>query len=181
MSIFFITSNKGKFAELQSLIPHLQMKELDLLEIQETDPKKIIQEKLNEAFKHTSGEIVLEDTSLSLEVLNGLPGPLIKWFLKNLGTDGLASLVTKLGNTKAEAKTIIAYAKSPTETHFFEGVRQGKIVKPRGENGFGWDAIFVPEGFDKTYAELSIEKKNQTSHRFFAASKLAEYLKISHE
>ncbi len=176
MSLFFVTSNKGKFSELQGLIPRVEQLELDLIEIQEIDPKKIIQEKLKEAFKHTSGEFIVEDTSLSFEVLNGLPGPLIKWFLSNLGTEGLTNIVEKLGNPKAEAKTIIGYAKNLNEIYFFEGTISGKIVNARGTNGFGWDAIFKPDGSNRTFAEMRQEEKNKISHRSIATGKLVEFL-----
>lgn len=176
MSLFFVTSNKNKFSELKELIPNVEQLELDLLEIQEIDAKKIIQEKLNEAFKHTSGEFIVEDTSLTFESLNGLPGPLIKWFLSSIGTEGLVTLVNKLGNTKAEAKTIIGYAKNLNEVYFFEGSISGEIAGPRGTSGFGWDPIFQPEGSDKTFAEMGQEEKNKISHRSIATNKLAEFL-----
>ncbi len=176
MSLFFVTSNKGKFSELQALIPSVEQLDLDLREIQETDPKKIIQEKIKETFKHTSGEFIVEDTSLTFESLNVLPGPLIKWFLLSIGTAGLVNLVNKLGNNKAEAKTIIGYAKGSNEIQFFEGSLKGTIVNPKGESGFGWDPIFKPEGSDKTFAEMSQEEKNEISHRSIATNKLAEFL-----
>ena len=84
MSLYFITGSKGKFAEVQLIIPNLKQLNIDLPEIQELDPKKIIEAKLQSAFEHRSGEFIVEDTSLYLDCLNGLPGPLIKWFIKTI-------------------------------------------------------------------------------------------------
>ena len=68
----------------------MEQSDIDLTEIQSVDPKEIIEHKLNEAKKHMKGNLVVEDTSLYFEALNGLPGPLIKWFLKTVGNEGLA-------------------------------------------------------------------------------------------
>ena len=119
---------------------------------------------------------MVEDISLCLDCLNGLPGPLIKWFLKAVGNEGLAEITSQFGNDKVTARTMIGYAKSADDIHFFEGVIEGKIVAPRGELGFGWDPIFLPEGYDKTFAEMTLEEKNAISMRRIATNKLKEFL-----
>ena len=83
MKIYFITGSKGKFEEVKQIIPEIIQKDIDLPEIQETDAKKIIANKLQEALKHVKSGCVVEDTSLYIASLNGLPGPLIKWFINN--------------------------------------------------------------------------------------------------
>ncbi|OGY42244.1 MAG: hypothetical protein A2Y67_01620 [Candidatus Buchananbacteria bacterium RBG_13_39_9] len=150
--------------------------DIDLPEIQEIDAQKIIRAKLREAFNHAKGEFIVEDTSLRLDCLHGLPGPLIKWFLQTIGNQGLAQLAGKLGNDKCEAETIIGYAKNPEEIYFFSGKIKGKIVEPRGETKFGWDPIFIPNGYDKTFAEMGSEDKNKISMRRMALNKLKEFL-----
>lgn len=80
MSIHFITSSANKFKEIQTLVPNLERVEIDLPEIQEIDAQKIIEAKLDAAFEHHAGPFIVEDTSLYLDCMNGLPGPLIKWF-----------------------------------------------------------------------------------------------------
>lgn len=70
--------------------------------------------------------------------MNGLPGPLIKWFLKTIGNQGLFKIAEAFKNYQAEAKTIVGYASTQGEIKYFEGVVKGTIVSPRGE-GFGWD------------------------------------------
>jgi non-canonical purine NTP pyrophosphatase (RdgB/HAM1 family) len=174
--IYFITGNKKKFEEVKAIIPDMEQLDIDLPEIQEIDAHEIIKAKLHEAFNHKLGEFIVEDTSLYLECLNGLPGPLIKWFLKTVGNDGLAALAEKLENKKAVAKTIIGYAKSRDEIHFFEGVLNGSVVKSESESQFGWDPIFLPEGSEKVFGDMSQEEKNQISMRAIATNKLKEFL-----
>lgn len=175
MPLYFITGSRHKFAEIKDVITDIEQVDIDLDELQDIDPKKIIDHKLKEAFKHHSGPFIVEDTSLYLDCLNGLPGPLIKWFIKTVGRDGLVGITQKFNNAKATARTIIGYAKSKNELHFFEGEIHGKIVAPRGENGFGWDPIFQPEGHDKTFAEMPV--KNMSMRRL-ATQKLREFLEL---
>jgi non-canonical purine NTP pyrophosphatase (RdgB/HAM1 family) len=96
--------------------------------------------------------------------------------MKTIGNEGLADIAAKLENTTAQAKTIIGYAGSRDDVHFFEGAIEGQIVAPRGENGFGWDAIFQPVGSDRTFAEMAAEEKNGFSMRKLAAEQLAQHL-----
>jgi non-canonical purine NTP pyrophosphatase (RdgB/HAM1 family) len=178
MKLYFITGNKNKFKEAKSIIVDLNQFEFDLPEIQNIDPKIIIKAKFLEALKHKKGEFIVEDTSLYLDCLNGLPGPLIKWFLETIGNDGLYNIAKKLNNFKAEAKTVIGYAKNEKEIKFFEGKIKGRIVSSKGKQGFGWDPIFKPDGFDKTFAEMSAKEKNKISMRRVASNKLKQHLKV---
>lgn len=177
MSLFFVTGSANKLAEMRTVIPDLEQLDVDLPEIQHVDAHEIIKAKLEEARKHHQGEFIVEDTSLYFDCLRGLPGPLIKWFLKTVGNDGLAEIAIKLGNSKAQAKTIIGYVNAAGEIEFFEGVVEGKIVEPHGETGFGWDPIFQPDGYNKTFAEMGQEEKNTLSMRKIAATKLAEKIR----
>lgn len=176
MKLYFLTGNKNKFEEVKAILGEVEQLDIDLSEIQEIDAKEIIKVKLQEAFNHQKGEFLVEDTSLYLDCLHGLPGPLIKWFLKTVGNEGLFNIADKLGNSKAQAKTIIGFAKNNDEIYFFEGEVKGKIVSPRGDNGFGWDKIFEPDSFLKTFAEMSLEEKNAISMRRIALNKLKEFL-----
>lgn len=175
MPLHFITGNQGKLKEIQSILRDVVALDIDLVEIQSLDAHEIIRAKLDEARKHHKGEFIVEDTSLYFEGLNGLPGPLIKWFMKTIGNDGLAKIVETFGNNKAEAKTIIGYSNSEGEISFFEGSVFGTIVAPRG-TGFGWDPIFMPVGHTKTFGEMSALEKNSLSMRKVAVEKLREFL-----
>jgi non-canonical purine NTP pyrophosphatase (RdgB/HAM1 family) len=176
MAIQFITGNKGKFAEVQGVLPNIEALDIDLPEIQSLDAQEIIKAKLKAAQKEHTGEFIVEDNSLYLDALNGLPGPFIKWFLKTIGNEGLYKLAASFGNYNAQAKVIIGYSNEKGEIQFFEGVCKGTIVEPRGENGFGWDPIFQPEAYSKTFGELSFEEKNSFSMRRIAAEKLKAHL-----
>jgi len=182
MKLFYLTGNEGKFRDAKSIIPEIEKLEIDLPEIQEINPKKIIEAKLIEAKlieanKLKKGRFIISDGSLYLEAIPGLPGPLIKWFEKTIGNLGLFQLAKNMGNFSAYAKVIIGYMNDMDKINYFEGEIKGKIVKPRGSNGYGWDEIFQPSGFKKTFAEMTIEEKNKISHGRIALEKLREYLK----
>ncbi len=178
MELYFITGNEHKLEEFNSILsPEIKVyqKDIELPEIQSIDSKEVIKFKLIEASKYQQGELLVEDTSLSLEALNWkLPGPLIKWFVKALDRKGIFELANKAGLFGAEAKTMIGYSNGK-EILFFEGTIKGKIVKPKGESGFGWDPIFIPEGKTKTFAEMHSKEKNEISHRKRALEKFKEY------
>lgn len=176
MKLYFLTGNAGKFDEVHALIPQVEQLDVDLPELQEISAEKIIQAKLTEAYRHHAGQFIVEDTSLYFDCLQGLPGPLIKWFLKTMGNNGLAELVQLYGNNRAQAKTILGYAEKEGSVNFFEGSVYGSITSPRGENGFGWDMIFQPDGQTKTFGEMSAEEKSTFSMRRLAVEKLRKHL-----
>ena len=176
--IIFITGSKGKLNEAQSMIPEVVGKNFDLPEIQEMDAKKVIEAKLKEAYKNHKGSYIVEDTSLYFDCLNGLPGPLIKWFLESMGDKKLAELALKYKNKKAEAKTIIGYIDGKGKTKYFEGKIKGTIVLPKGKKGFGWDKIFIPVGHKITFGQMDRIEKNKISMRKIALGKLKKYLNL---
>ncbi len=180
MNLYFVTGNANKFAEARLIIPGLKQLDIDVPEIQEIDPHKIIEAKLTAArIRQSEGAIVVEDVGLYLDALNGLPGPLIKWFLKTMGAKGLADITQHMSNAKAKAVALLGYMSDDGTVKFFEGEAVGTIVSPRGDTNFGWDSIFQPEGYTQTYAEMGIEEKNKISHRRKAFEKLATFLNSS--
>lgn len=174
--LYFITGNKYKFAEMQSVFPEIQQLDIDLPEIQEMDPQRIIEAKLHEALKHHEGEFIVEDTSLCLDAMNGLPGPFIKWFLHTIGNVGLFEIANRFEKMGAQARTMIGYVKSGEGVRFFEGMIEGTVVRPEASSSFGWDPIFKPNGSEQTFAEMGREEKNKISMRKIAATKLKEFL-----
>ncbi len=173
--LYFITSNKNKLIEVKSIIADVEQIDLDLPEIQELDARKIIEEKLKEAVKNNSGEFFCEDTSLYINSMNGLPGPLIKWFLESVKDKGIFDLVERYEDKSAVAKTIIGYTDGENMA-FFEGEVEGDIVSPRGDRAFGWDKLFQPKGSNKTFGEMTLEEKNKFSMRKKALIRLKNYL-----
>ncbi len=176
MALYFATSNTGKYAEMAALIPGTRQLPCNLVEIQELDPRKVIAAKLREAARLVDGDILVDDTSLCMEGLNGLPGTLAGWFIKSMGDDGLSRLVLSTGNVRAQARTVLGVHLYRTgEQQFFEGVLHGTIVPPTGERGFGWDRIFQPTRSEKTFAQMTAGEKNAVSMRAIAARELARF------
>lgn len=180
MKIRFITGNTGKFNEAQNLLPELEQLKIDLPEIQSLDASEIIEAKLDAAAQQVDGPIMVEDTSLYCNCINGLPGPMIKWFLESLGNDNLVDLIHKYNDHSAAVKTIIGL-RIDNQNHFFEGNLEGSIVQPRGTNGFGWCPIFQVKGMNKTYAELETGEKNKISQRAIAIKKMTEFLETRND
>jgi XTP/dITP diphosphohydrolase len=123
-----------------------------------------------------------DDTGLEIEALNGEPGVFSARYA-GPQKDSLANmqLVLKklqgIGNRKAQFRTVIAYIDAMGNQHLFEGKVEGKIIEtPTGAAGFGYDPIFVPEGYTETFAELPMEVKNSMSHRGRAIQKLVDFL-----
>lgn len=172
--VVLVSSNPNKIREYKELIKDrmkLSFYKSGLPEIQSVDSTEVAEYKIIEAYKLIKRPIIVEDTALHLEAWNGFPGALIKWLEDYLGTQGILDLVENK-NRNAQAKCVIAYFDG-REISFFEGKVRGKITEERkGKNkiDFGFDPIFVPEGYDKTFAELG-EEKNKISHRQKALEK----------
>jgi inosine triphosphate pyrophosphatase len=177
MVLYFITGNKHKFKQVESiLLPEIKIEQLqlDLIEIQEIDSKKIIEHKLNEAKKHHKGEFLVEDTSLYLDAFNGLPGPLIKWFVKKMGAQGIYDSCKKIGKLGAKGKAIFGYTNGK-EDLFFEGEIVGEISSPGKDDGFDWNKIFKPLGHETVLSEMPFEKVVEIGMRKKALLNFKEY------
>lgn len=175
-TIYFVTSSEGKFKEAKTLLPNLELAEIDLPEEQSLDPRSVISSKLAAARKLHKPPLIVEDTSLYLSGLSGFPGPLIKWMLQAVGNQGIYKLCQRINNRQAVARTVIGYDDGKHEVRFFEGEVNGQIVAPYGNEGFGWDPIFQPEGLNETFAEMGNEYKPEFSMRTQAFRKLSIYL-----
>jgi len=174
--LYFITGNINKFKEVKAMIPDVEQLDIDLVEIQELDEHKVIEHKLLEAMSHHDGKFIVEDTSLYLDCLHGLPGPYIKWFLQTIGNDGLVDITKKFNNNRAYVKVIFGCARDSKTIKYFKGEVKGRIVPVRVKSGFGWDDIFVPSGYTQTYTQMGKEEKNKISMRTIALTKLKEFL-----
>lgn len=175
--IFLVTGNKNKLAEWRRLLPtdiSIDSLDVDLAEIQSTDPEEIVADKAKRAFEVTGKPVVVEDVSASLSSLNGLPGPFIKFFIKALGEDALYTLSNKKKEPASVSCSIAYY--DGVELIIVTGVVEGSVVASRGGNGFGFDKTFVPNGEIETYAQMSSEKKDSVSHRSKAVRLFVEAL-----
>jgi inosine triphosphate pyrophosphatase len=196
LEITFITGNKNKALELESILNNtlnlplslplsIKIYNLDLPELQ-GEPEYIATEKCQFASEQIDGPVIIEDTSLCYNALGGLPGPYVKWFLDKTGLNGLYNLLLGYEDKSAYAQTIFAYTEGKGfPIHLFIGKLNGKIVRSRGNLGFGWDPIFQPNILDDdntfnkpnilTFGQMTPDKKNSISHRYLALQKVKEY------
>ncbi|KAI3400185.1 hypothetical protein diail_4070 [Diaporthe ilicicola] len=169
----FITGNKNKLGEVKAILePTIEVRSqaLDLVEVQGSLDEVTIA-KCKSAAEQIGGPVLVEDTCLCFDALKGLPGPYIKWFLQDLGHEGLNNLLAAYEDKGAKAVCTFGFSQGPGhEPILFQGVTQGKIVPARGPANFGWDPIFEYEG--QTYAEMDKSEKNKISHRGRALEKL---------
>ncbi|MNQ85586.1 Non-canonical purine NTP pyrophosphatase [compost metagenome] len=119
---------------------------------------------------------MVEDVSAGLVKLGGLPGPFIKFFVKTLGDDALFTLAQKDGEPAVVSCSIAYY--DGQELLTVRGDVSGSIVASRGNNGFGFDKNFVPDGHNLTYAEMSGDQKDTVSHRSTAIKLFIDTLKL---
>jgi len=188
-TIIFATNNKNKVEEVRAILD----KEFKILSLKESgididipEPfdslEENAREKANVVFNLKKQNCFSEDTGLEVEALNGAPGVKSaryageeRLFEKNI--DKLLSKLAGKANRKAQFRTIICLI-SKREEKFFEGICHGTIIaERRGNSGFGYDAIFIPDGSEKSFAEMDIGEKNMFSHRNKAMKKLIYYLK----
>ena len=196
--IVFATNNQHKLEEIRSILGEdfevLSLSDIgcheDIPETSDTLEGNAMQ-KAQYVFDKYGYACFADDTGLEVEALGGEPGIYSARYAALDGDDSIshdseanmAKLLRKLEgieNRKARFRTVIALiTQHPTpNTQQFEGIVNGSIIKERrGGEGFGYDPIFQPEGYDKTFAELGNEVKNQISHRARAVQKLADYLK----
>jgi XTP/dITP diphosphohydrolase len=178
--ITFITGNPGKVNLLKQYLDFpVVHTSIDLVEVQSLDLTTIVEYKVKEAYRQVGGPVLVEDTSLRFCALGRLPGPLIKWFLTELQTDGLCRLLDNYTDRSAVAEVLFGLYDGRSFQTFSGRVEGAIALAPRGSRGFGWDAIFVPDGFDKTWAEMTDEEAHASSMRMIALRKLEAYLKTS--
>ena len=176
MEICFVTGNKNKVEEFKSILEfELEQANLDLDEIQEIFVEKVVEHKARQAFELVKKPVIVEDTGLYFEAWDGLPGALIKWFDKTIGYANLCELLAG-DNRKAKAQTVIGYFDGQSYKSFIGEITGQVAQKATGPDNFGWDIIFIPDGFTQTFSEMGKEAKNNISMRKIAIEKLKEFL-----
>jgi len=185
--LVFATHNKNKRTEIQAIIPEYLLKDLTDLGVTEEIPENeqtLEGNALTKARlvnKHFSIDCFADDTGLESDALDGEPGVYSARYAgpeKSADANMTKVLENLAGNKNRNARfrTVIALILQGKE-HLFEGIVEGSIIdKKRGTEGFGYDPIFIPKGFSKTFAEMSMEEKNSISHRKRAVQKLVDFL-----
>ncbi len=176
--IVFATTNAGKIAEASQILGiEIVPSGLEIPEIQSLDPQKVALQKALDYYAKLKTALLIEDVSLVFNYLNDLPGPYINDFSKALGNSGLIGLLKNATDRTATAITTLVYCDQTGNPSVFQGIITGKItVKELGSNGFGWDPIFIPEGHDKTFAEMDNTEKNSLSMRAIALRNFKSWL-----
>ncbi len=175
--ITFITGNAAKAEQLgRHLNLPVSHQKIDLAEVQSLDVREIVEHKAKEAYKQVGKTVLVEDTSLTFSALGRLPGPLIKWFLTELDNAGLCKILDSYSSREAVAEVCFGLYGGKGGPRVEGKVRGPRAGKPRGEKGFGWDPVFIPEGHDKTWGEMDAEEQKETSMRRIALKKLESFI-----
>lgn len=186
--LVFATNNENKFREIKNMLTGkyelLKLNDIGCVE-DIPEEKDTIKENASDKAKYVKQkygyDCFADDTGLEVEALNMAPGVFSARYAgpqKN-SDDNIEKLLSELKhkkNRKARFKTVIALISNNKEYHF-EGIVNGKIIdKKTGTDGFGYDPVFIPEGYNETFAQMSLDEKNKISHRAKAVEKLIEFL-----
>jgi len=178
LPLVFVTSRAEKAAEAARLGVDVERLDVDLPEPQALDPSEIVAAKARSAYALLERPVLVEDSGLAVEAWGGFPGALVKWLEKSAGVAALARMLDGFPNRSATAVCAIAYCDGG-EVVSARGEVAGSIApSPRGSGGFGWDAIFVPDGGSRTFAEMASAEKDRISHRRKAWDALATRLPV---
>lgn len=175
VNVTFITGNPNKAEYLETLLGlKIKNQKLNLDEIQSLNVSEIVEHKVKQAYELVGNPVLVEDVSLEFEELNGLPGPFIKFFVDNVPFEKICNLVKE--NRKATARCVFGYYDG-VKLKLIEGKLEGVIAKePKGENGYGWDKIFIPDGYNITRAEMDEEDNHKTYMLSKPIEKVREFL-----
>ncbi len=172
----FISGNQNKVNFLSKWLGSpVAHKKVDLEEIQSLDLHQIVEYKARQAYDLLKEPVLVEDAALTYAAMGRLPGTFIRWFIEELGYDGLVRLADGLPDRTAVGTMCYGYYDGTT-MHLFDGQMKGKIARTlRGTGGFGFDTIFINEGFTKTRAEMTEQDYMRTSYRTDALTKLKTF------
>ncbi len=177
MEIVFATSSVNKLREARSLLGfRIRNRNIDFAEIQALSEEEVARRKVADAYNAIRGPVIVEDTGLHMEGLDGFPGALIKWFIKGLGYERICRLADLCDNRRAYGETCVAFYDGKTLKTFVGRVDGSIAMHPKGRRKFGWDYIFIPKGHGRTFAEMTISEKNRLSMRGKAFLKMRKFL-----
>ncbi|MFQ5481123.1 MAG: RdgB/HAM1 family non-canonical purine NTP pyrophosphatase [Nitrospinaceae bacterium] len=173
----FATGNLKKLEEARSILrqPLIQVS-LELEEVQTCDVETAARHKAEAAFRQLGEPVLVEDSGLVINAWNGLPGALVKWFENTVGLAGMARMLDGFESREAVAQCLVALHDG-RRVLVARGEVTGEIApSPRGNAGFGWDVLFIPQGEKRTFAEMSSQEKNAISHRRHAFTAMQRLL-----
>ena len=183
--IVLVTSNINKKREVEIILsryncftvdiaPHLRKVEIQSDSLEDI-ARTAIQHIAQVVKPQENTYIVVEDDGLFIDALRGFPGPYAEYIFRTIGLTGILKLMEGVQDRSATFKSVLGVYTPSGNITVIVGEVRGKIAESiRGTGGFGYDPIFIPEGYSKTFAEMTIEEKCRVSHRARAFSKLAE-------
>jgi len=173
--MYFITGNRHKYEEAKVILGEIKMLSVAYPEIQADNLEEVVIYGMDYLKNKIDGNFFIEDSGLFIKSLRGFPGVFSSYVFKTIGNEGILKLMGGERHREATFISVVAYYNG--KTHIFKGECKGKIAeKIKGDKGFGYDPIFIPEGSEKTFGEMETEEKNKYSHRGRAIRKLRKYL-----
>ncbi|MEM4277319.1 MAG: XTP/dITP diphosphatase [Thermoplasmata archaeon] len=177
----FATSNEGKFKEISQKMAErgyeLEHVRLSYPEIQADTLEETIVPALEWLVQRHSGPLMIDDSGLFVDALRGFPGVYSSYVFRTIGCKGILRLMEGVSDRGARFECCIGFIAPGQQPSIVKGIARGAISHDmRGTGGFGYDPIFVPEGYSQTYAEMDIHEKNRISHRARAVEAFLERL-----
>ena len=165
LPLVFVTSRPEKAEEARRFGFEVETLHIDLPELQSLDSADVVEAKARAAYAKISRPVLVEDSGLAVAGWGGFPGALVRWLEKSAGVESIPRMLDAWTDRRATAVCVVAWFNG-AKIVSARGECAGEIAAaPRGESGFGWDSIFVPEGSTRTFAELGPEGKDRVSHR----------------
>ncbi|MEO1147638.1 MAG: non-canonical purine NTP pyrophosphatase [Cyanobacteria bacterium J06638_22] len=163
----FVTHSYNKLSEAERFLDmKLQHYGLDLPELQSVDVEEVAVHKVKYAYSVLHRPVMVDDTGLWIDAWNGLPGGLVKWFMQRVGDRGICDMMQAATVRTARAKTVVATIDDEVNLNIYVGTMEGTIApEPSGDGGYSWETIFIPNGSDRTVAQMTREEKDHYSMR----------------
>lgn len=176
-----ITSNNGKLREFKEIFGDSKyvpvQNNIDYPEIQASNLEEVVDFGLDWLQKTTKPPFVIDDSGVFIDFFDGFPGVYTRYIYDTIGLKGVLRQMEDVENRKCTFRCVLGLLTESGEKQKFVGECSGTLIKEmRGKGGFGYDPIFIPHGFEKTFAELSSDEKNSISHRGRAMRKLIDFL-----
>ena len=172
--LFFVSSNRNKYLEARDIVAGFGIRlgfiKRTLEEVQSGSVMKIARGKARSAFDIFGRPVLVEDDGLFIDGLGGFPGPFSSYVFQTIGNDGILRLLK--GDRRARFVSAVSFHSADISKSFGAEL-QGKIARAPSGDGWGYDPIFIPDGTNRTFAEMA--EKNAISHRFKAMTKFSKW------
>lgn len=181
MKIAFVTTNEGKYAEISRMLEdrghEAEHIPISYPEVQADSLEMVAIQGILWLMDRYDRPILIDDSGLFIDSLKDFPGIYSSFVFSSIGCDGILDLMRGVENRSARFECCLGFRELGKDPVLFKENSEGTIsAVKRGEKGFGFDPIFIPSGYDKTFAEMAIDQKNELSHRGKALREFFEYI-----